>query len=232
MTTAATTAATEQGSYFEHIAEKAELLATKAELQATKVELQDTKAKLQDTKVKQDDGVDTKAKQQDTKLQDEFDQKSKPPTKKRKVEIPRSNGGDLLWNWSLCECGEYNPSDQDKVLSCLLGYNKLNLPPPCCGDSKTPRLLTSSSSCSAEQPDTKAELLATKAELHTKAELQGDKEGEPQNTKATKAELQATIRLLQATKAELHKCIRYRVFPSTVFAAVDQAIKLIDSSSL
>ena len=76
MTTAATTAATEQGSYFEHIAEKAELLATKAELQATKVELQDTKAKLQDTKVKQDDSVDTKAKQQHTKLQDEFDQKN------------------------------------------------------------------------------------------------------------------------------------------------------------
>ena len=161
---------TEQDSYFEHIAENAKLLATKAELQATKVELQNTKAMLQETKVKQDDGVDTKAKQQNTKLQDEFNQKSEPPTKKRKVEITRSSGGDLLWHWSLCSCGVYHPSDQDKVLSCLLGYNKLNLPPPCCGDSKTPRVLTSSSSCCAEQPDTKAELLATKAELQdTKA---------------------------------------------------------------
>ncbi len=103
---------TEQDSYFEHIAVKAELLATKAELQATKDELQDTKAKLQDTQVKQDDAVNTKAKQQHTKRQDEFDQKGKPPTKKRKVEITRSSGGNLLWNWSLCSCGEYDPSDQ------------------------------------------------------------------------------------------------------------------------
>ena len=60
---------------------------------------------------------------------------------------------------------------------------------------------------------TKAELQASQVELQdTKAELQGDKEGEPQDTKATKAKLQATIRLLQATKAELHKCISYRDF--------------------
>ncbi len=77
----------EQDSYFEHIAENAELLATKAELQATEVELQNTKAKLQETKVKLDDGVDPKAKQQSTKRQDEFDQKGKPPTQK-------TQGGD------------------------------------------------------------------------------------------------------------------------------------------
>jgi hypothetical protein len=62
------------------------------------------------------------------------------PTKKQKVQI--------LWNWSLCSCGQYDPSDEEKLLSCLLGYNQLNLPPPCCSDSQIPILRTSNSSSS------------------------------------------------------------------------------------
>jgi len=48
-------------------------------------------------------------------------------------KLRQTLGDDVLWNWSLCVCGEYAPTKEQRILHIDTGVIN-DLPPPCCSN--------------------------------------------------------------------------------------------------